>query len=85
VNVGLFSRKHELAAEKRVSAHYRSLWLQSLDARTQAASKHWDTSRDVMVLQAKLTQEKIKNGKLRKAIHDAVDVMEKVAPVEEGK
>ncbi len=32
-----------------------------------------------------LTQEQIKNGKLRKAIHDARDVMEKVAPVEEGK
>jgi hypothetical protein len=33
----------------------------------------------------KLTDEQFKNGKLRKAIHDAVDVMEKVAPVEEGK
>lgn len=35
--------------------------------------------------QHQLTQEQIKNGKLRKAIHDAKAVMEKAAPVEEGK
>jgi hypothetical protein len=47
-------------------------------------------SRDALVQEStallkKLTDEQFKNGKLRKAIHDAVDVMEKVAPVEEGK
>jgi hypothetical protein len=78
VNVGLFSRKAELARAKYLAAYweedrnyYRELWHQSF---VKGAA-----------LKLALTKEQIKNGKLRKAIHDAVDVMEKVAPVEEGK
>jgi hypothetical protein len=80
-----FARKSELAAAKLVADHYRELWNRSLDRHMEEAAKLCEVSMDNLRLRGQLTQEQIKNGKLRKAIHDARDVMEKAAPVEEGK